>query len=100
MHFLVVTDLGEGEFDYDVLHEEGCPRHLLYEGDKDLFGGEHGPVWDWGCGVGQQVTWYGYDDLADDPRFKTEGTYPIGFWDSYDSFTGESEMWIEFVDAA
>lgn len=74
MHILRVTDLGDGEFDREILHEEDCPTEVQWmtPNGREIRGHT--------CGVGYWSDNYGLDELKDDSRFVTEGEYPIDFY--------------------
>lgn len=92
-HFLNVYDLGDGSFDRWVDHEDDCPTQKIQWllGDGTL--GEFNEAIEFTCGVGYWESMYGYEDLEDDPRFRTPGRYKIDFYnekvfqsEEYDSF--------------
>lgn len=91
-HYLVVEDLGGGEFDRTVEHP-GCPTEVRDRGPLP------GQVWEeHTCGVGYWESTYGFEDLKDDPRFTTPGRHEITFY-SYtpQSMFEDAEAYLEFV---
>lgn len=92
-HYLVIENLGEGEFDRTVEHHPDCPTEVR---DHGLLFGQ---VWEeYICGVGYWESGYGLEDLADDPRFSIPGRYEISFY-SYvpASMFEDAEQYLEFV---
>ncbi len=92
-HYLIVTDLGDGEFDYEVEHEPDCPR-VGYETSLD-----HQWI-EIECNIGKVISYTGFDDLKDDLKFKTPGKHEIEFFYSKGGYYGdyiEDEWYIYFV---
>ena len=92
-HFLVVEDLGPDGFDRWVEHKPDCPKEIVGLGPRV---GQYIEVF--ACGTGYWETWYGFDDLKDDPRFSTPGRHEISFY-SYtpQSSFEDAEAYLEFV---
>ena len=93
-HYLIVEDLGDGEFDRYIEHREDCPKQVLDQGPLP------GQVWEeYTCGTGYWEATYGLDDLAGDPRFTTPGRHAISFY-SYTpaSMYEDHDAYLEYID--
>lgn len=102
-HFLVILEKGE---DWEIEHDDSCPKVQLYEGDPLGIGQE--AVEDWDCLIGRIVRWEGIDDHLTgwngEPTWRDlePGKYEIKAWThrstgAYGSYEGE-EAGLEFVD--
>lgn len=86
-HYLIVEDLGDGEFDRSIEHEEDCLKLLQKQND-----------YDYPCKIGRYISWVGFEDIIKEPEYTTPGKYEIELYENYsDSWFTDSEVWLEII---
>ena len=106
-HWLVITNLEEDtgqdnyheELEWEIEHSPECKYVALQYNEFD-----EGPWKQYECMVGQEILYNGVDGLefvtgtGDGWRELEEGRYEIELWSSHDSFSGEWDGGLRFVD--
>ena len=99
IHYLLVEEFWDEDFgqsfDRWIKHKNDCPTEII-----DI--GPEGQKWEeFTCDVGYWESYYGLEDLADDPRYNTSGKYKIDFYSYWSgSSFDDSEAYLFYVDEA